>query len=468
MKIDDAIKVFFESEYYNLEKTFKSIEKKRTEFIEKFPSDKINNMNLDDYVVGKKKESFCYYLENILSDLGSIKGGPATADKKFGVYYNKDEEEYKTIQKWDANIDPKNAFKNIKAEISNLLIAGKDNDIVQITENKISPMFKHKILTTYFPNEYISVFSETHVNYFLKKLNISFKKTQKVEEKRRLLFDYKNSIEEFKDIKCYYFTAFLYWWNKPKIKNIKIFPLDVSKEPSDITIEKLQNKLINDENYPPFSENNLKLQKETFVLFHFKNQIIASGKLFKVKTPDTKSEDRDKNHYIFDKNSIKIFKPITKKELRDIDKDFINFSQSKQDIGSYCYESIMELIQLKSSTFIPEEITEESSNKFKEGAKKEITVNAYERNPKARKECIRIHGSKCTVCGFDFGEIYGEEFMGKIHVHHKKSLAEIDDEYEVDPKEDLVPVCPNCHMIIHSKSGQPYTIEQVKAFLKNK
>ncbi|MDO7977726.1 HNH endonuclease [Oceanotoga teriensis] len=425
-------------------------------------------MNLDDYVVGKKKESFCYYLENTLSDLGSIKGGPATADKKFGVYYNKNEEEYKTIQKWDANIGPKNAFKNIKIEISNLLTVGEKGDISKIKDIKISPMFKNKILTTYFPNEYISVFSETHVNYFLKKLNIDFKETQIVEEKRRLLLDYKNSIEEFKDIECYYFTAFLYWWNKPKIKDICILPIYLSKELSDITIEKLQNKLINDENYSPFSENNLKLKKETFVLFHFNNQIITSGKFIKVKNPDTKSKDSDKKTYRFDKNSIKIFEPITEEELRDIDKDFKNFSQSKQHIGSYCYESIMELIQLKSSTLIPEEITEESSNKFKEGAKKEITVNAYERNPKARKECIRIHGSKCTVCGFDFGEIYGEEFMGKIHVHHKKSLAEIDDEYEVDPKEDLVPVCPNCHMIIHSKSGQPYTIEQVKAFLKNK
>ena len=110
MKIDDAIKVFFESEYYNFKKTFKSIEKKRIEFIKKFPSNKINNIKLDDYVIGKKKdcmimllvkkkESFCYYLENTLSDLGSIKGGSATADKKFGVYYNTKEQKYKTIKK---------------------------------------------------------------------------------------------------------------------------------------------------------------------------------------------------------------------------------------------------------------------------------------------------------------------------------------------------------------------------------
>ena len=61
--------------------------------------------------------------------------------------------------------------------------------------------------------------------------------------------------------------------------------------------------------------------------------------------------------------------------------------------------------------------------------------------------------------------MYGEEFVGKIHVHHKKPLHEIDDEYEVNPKDDMVPVCPNCHMILHSKDGGTYTIDEVRAFL---
>ncbi|MDN5341524.1 MAG: hypothetical protein PWP28_399 [Oceanotoga sp.] len=50
----------------------------------------------------------------------------------------------------------------------------------------------------------------------------------------------------------------------------------------------------------------------------------------------------------------------------------------------------------------------------------------------------------------------------------EKKRTEFIEKFPFNQKEDLVPVCPNCHMIIHSKSGQPYTIEQVKAFLKNK
>lgn len=61
--------------------------------------------------------------------------------------------------------------------------------------------------------------------------------------------------------------------------------------------------------------------------------------------------------------------------------------------------------------------------------------------------------------------VNGEDFAGKIHVHHIKPLAEVDDKYEVDPENDLVPVCPNWHMVLHSKKDV-YTIEDVKSFLQ--
>jgi len=84
-----------------------------------------------------------------------------------------------------------------------------------------------------------------------------------------------------------------------------------------------------------------------------------------------------------------------------------------------------------------------------EGALKEIKVNAYERDRKARQACIDFHGTDCKVCGLDFGSRYGEIGVGFIHVHHVVPLASIGDEYEVDPVKDLVPVCPNCHAMLH-------------------
>lgn len=100
-----------------------------------------------------------------------------------------------------------------------------------------------------------------------------------------------------------------------------------------------------------------------------------------------------------------------------------------------------------------------------EGALKKISVNFYERSPKARRKCIEYYGERCCVCGFGFFAKYGEIGKGFIHVHHLVPLSAIGKEYEVDSIKDLRPVCPNCHVIIHRR--QPaYSIEEVKAFLK--
>ena len=101
-----------------------------------------------------------------------------------------------------------------------------------------------------------------------------------------------------------------------------------------------------------------------------------------------------------------------------------------------------------------------AEEKFWEGAMRRVTVNAYERDPRARAACLAHYGSSCTVCGFDFAEVFGEGTRG-IHVHHLRPLAEIREGYIVDPVADLRPVCPNCHAVIHSQSPA-LSIEKVK------
>ncbi len=100
-----------------------------------------------------------------------------------------------------------------------------------------------------------------------------------------------------------------------------------------------------------------------------------------------------------------------------------------------------------------------------EGAMRDILTNKYERNKKARARCIAHYGTSCLVCGVDFGALYGAEFAGKIEVHHRKPLYEIKEDYVVDPIIDLVPVCPNCHMVIHSKKDGVFTVEEVRKML---
>ena len=105
------------------------------------------------------------------------------------------------------------------------------------------------------------------------------------------------------------------------------------------------------------------------------------------------------------------------------------------------------------------------SKKIKEGAKKTITINAYERSTKARNECIRHWGAKCKVCDIDFGKQYGKAAKGFIHVHHVVGIATIGKAYKVNPQKDLLPVCPNCHAVMHF-SEPPLTVAKVRAMMK--
>ena len=111
----------------------------------------------------------------------------------------------------------------------------------------------------------------------------------------------------------------------------------------------------------------------------------------------------------------------------------------------------------------PEEISEIGN--LYEGTRKQISVNAYERNQVARNRCLEHYGFQCVVCEQYMSEIYGTVAEKLIHVHHLKPLSEIQDGYEVNPIADLRPVCPNCHAVIHRRKP-PYTIEEVKDFLE--
>ena len=109
------------------------------------------------------------------------------------------------------------------------------------------------------------------------------------------------------------------------------------------------------------------------------------------------------------------------------------------------------------------------NRKHTEGAQRVVYVNARERNRHARLDCIAHHGAKCAVCGLVFAEKYGPKAKGLIHVHHLTPLQNIDKQYQVNPVEDLRPVCPNCHAVIHYKQGDsPREIDEVKEMLRRK
>jgi len=89
------------------------------------------------------------------------------------------------------------------------------------------------------------------------------------------------------------------------------------------------------------------------------------------------------------------------------------------------------------------DVPEESLEKMR----KKVFVNRYERDPDERRKCLETYGNKyeCIVCGMNFEEKYGEIGRGFIHVHHVNPLADNGE----DISENLIPVCPNCHAMLH-------------------
>lgn len=90
----------------------------------------------------------------------------------------------------------------------------------------------------------------------------------------------------------------------------------------------------------------------------------------------------------------------------------------------------------------------------------------YERNKKNREICLSIHGYKCAICGASEKE-YGDHIYKIIEVHHVRPVS--NGSYRYDPEKDLIPLCSNCHKIIHSKLFENSTdnIEKLKASFLN-
>lgn len=112
-----------------------------------------------------------------------------------------------------------------------------------------------------------------------------------------------------------------------------------------------------------------------------------------------------------------------------------------------------------------DEIHEEK--KYIEGAVTTINVNAYERNQAAREECLKLLGYDCIICGFNFNRFYGNIGKGFIHIHHKVELSSIGQSYSVNPGSDLIPVCPNCHAMLH-KRQPPYSVDELKKIIEER
>jgi 5-methylcytosine-specific restriction protein A len=62
----------------------------------------------------------------------------------------------------------------------------------------------------------------------------------------------------------------------------------------------------------------------------------------------------------------------------------------------------------------------------------------------------------------------GTKKGGAYNIHHIDPLFTIKGKIKINPKKDLIPVCPNCHSMIHLKKISILTIEELRNLILSK
>ncbi|MEI2695469.1 MAG: DUF3883 domain-containing protein [Saprospiraceae bacterium] len=284
------------------------------QFVTYFNINKIKNMTVEDYVLGlekpEKRFNFCYGLETQLKGLGWMVGGTS---KKFGFYYGKlspDTTNKFRYTKLFGN-NSKTALAKAKELILDLLEAGKSKDLKRIEANRLSPMFKGKILCTYYPKQFLNIFAKKHLDHFLSILDIATIELKNQSEvwKREVIMDYKKSDKVMKDWSVDIFSDFLYKTfpippkssAKKQLKNVlkdylpPIFPATQSISTISLTIlpphDRLTERALKQKapkNNPDYEKQSKRLkllgsQGEELVMNYERKKLLEAGHVDKVK-----------------------------------------------------------------------------------------------------------------------------------------------------------------------------------------
>lgn len=191
---------------------YSKIEKVRLSFENQYNEKNILALNIDDYVIGKgSNTTFCYKLEYAMTSIGEIRG--ATADK-YWVYYDDKAKIYRTLKRFNSN--QAFALKEVKKEISSIIINAKNTDLTQIEKSKVCATIRRKLAYIYNPNNFLPVYMENDLKHFLSGLGITIPNdfiSQQLE-----LISWKKScgIKEIVNWSLLRFSRFLYFvFGKP-------------------------------------------------------------------------------------------------------------------------------------------------------------------------------------------------------------------------------------------------------------
>ncbi|WP_314967808.1 AAA family ATPase [Capnocytophaga gingivalis] len=175
----------------------------RDEFLRTWPLERVKGMSVEEYTNLNKKDSFCYWLEAITQDLGSIWGGSAF---KFGIYKRKDTKrefeenalsdgEYAWLAKYGKTKDE--AFDKVKSIIVDIIEKSKARDFKAIEPIDLGNATKWKIAHLYSDNHILNVFSKEKLKEIAKRLGVEFDKKISFYDLQHLVLKQKSPEEDY-------------------------------------------------------------------------------------------------------------------------------------------------------------------------------------------------------------------------------------------------------------------------------
>lgn len=222
LELEKAIIEFDKNRNFSQNKPDKisKAEQERDYFVSKFPSDKILQIKIDDYVQGKtptNSDSFSTLVEFGTKNFGRVGGGSAW---KHGVFVKKETQEYQYYKKHYNSIDE--AYSSLLEGIDQIVKAGKqfsiDGDyskLEKVAEGKqsfLSLPIIAKILTLYYPYTFIHYWSHQWINDILEIFKVSsdqYEENSGFYKKQKILLDIKENHLIMKNWNNWYFSDFI-------------------------------------------------------------------------------------------------------------------------------------------------------------------------------------------------------------------------------------------------------------------
>ena len=175
-------------------------------FYKKYNLDSISTLTLDDYILGKGKDTFCYVVEYESDRLGGVRG--SYPSMKYLVYYSK-EGKYTWKKNCSFGNNENEIFDNVKSCLIELIKSIILHDDKDFESNRLNSLFKNKLEYLYNYEESLPIYSEFDVEIVLTLLEINFDKKDSIISKRKKLYEFYKSLN-LKNSTPFNFVSFLY------------------------------------------------------------------------------------------------------------------------------------------------------------------------------------------------------------------------------------------------------------------